>query len=149
MKEISCIYCDSHTFLKKGNKGYFKILECKKCGLGFVHPLPSNHEIEKIYSIMKISKDLKKNIRNSIYDFEHNPNNPKRAWFSKILNITKNYVNKDKLDILELGSAYGYFINYANINGHNAVGIEVIEEYAFSVTVIEWDSLFLNTVVVV
>lgn len=73
-------------------------------------------------------------IRRTIHDFEDNPKSPKRDWFDHVFNYSKKHCQKDNLDILEIGSAYGRFVHYANSLGHRAIGTEISEEYANSST---------------
>jgi len=57
-------------------------------------------------------------------------NNPKRDFFSAVLSRVSGLLGKSALDILEIGSGFGYFVHYANAVGHRATGTEVTKEYA-------------------
>lgn len=129
---MKCLCCDSNNIVRRGQKPNYEIFHCKSCKFEFVCPLPSYDEIQKHYNKTRVSKNIKQLVRKSINEIENNPNSPKRDWFDKILDIAKNYNNKDNLNILELGSGYGYFVHYANTKGHNAVGTEVTKKYASS-----------------
>ncbi|MHC2995273.1 MAG: class I SAM-dependent methyltransferase [Candidatus Atribacteria bacterium] len=129
---MKCLCCDSNNIDRKGQKSNYEIFHCKNCGFEFVYPLPDYEQIENHYDKTRVSKDIKKLIWKSIYNIQNNPNNPKHDWFDRIFDIVKKYTNKDKLDILELGSAYGYFVHYANTKGYNAVCTESTKKYASS-----------------
>jgi SAM-dependent methyltransferase len=57
-------------------------------------------------------------------------NNPKRDFFGSVLSKVSSLLAKPALDILEIGSGFGYFVHYANSRGHHATGTEVTKEYA-------------------
>lgn len=103
---------------------------CSDCSFEFVHPLPSSQEIEAFYNKTRVVGDLKQIIKKHIHDFDAGAQQPKRDWFEKVLSTAKKHTSKDKLEILEIGSGYGYFIHYANNSGHHAKGTEVTAEYA-------------------
>jgi SAM-dependent methyltransferase len=58
------------------------------------------------------------------------PNNPKRDFFSSVLSKVSDMLAKPALEVLEIGSGFGYFVQYANSIGHHATGTEVTKEYA-------------------
>lgn len=127
---MKCICCNSSHTIKKFKKNSFQIYECSSCGFQFVHPLPSQLSIEKHYNKTRVKIDIRDKIQKYLHDFKTNSNNPKRDWYDRILAIAKRYLNKESLTILEIGSAYGYFIDYCNNKGHNAIGVEVTQEFA-------------------
>jgi SAM-dependent methyltransferase len=127
---MECICCHSDNPKKKFKKNSFQIYECRSCGFQFVHPLPSMDLIEAHYNKTRVSNDIRGKIRKYLHDFKTNSNHPKRDWYDRILAKAKSYLNKQSLSILEIGSAYGYFVDYCNNNGHKAIGVEVTQEYA-------------------
>jgi len=102
---------------------------CSNCSFEFVYPLPSTEEIEKFYNKTRVVSDLKEIIKKSIEDFDKGGWAPKRDWFNKVINTAKKYTKKEKLNILEIGSGYGYFIHYTTKLGHTAIGTEVTASY--------------------
>lgn len=125
-----CVCCGSNQIRKKGVKYGYPIYACNKCHFCFVHPLPAKDDIQKHYNKTRISKDIKNYVQKAINEIEHSSNCPKRDWYKMVLEYVSNYCNRETLDILDIGSAYGYFIHYANSLGHNAIGTEVTQEYA-------------------
>lgn len=140
-----CLSCKSKRTYFIGKKSNFRFYRCKNCSFVFVDPLPTAKQLENFYNRSKLKVDLKSLIKKSIDKIEKSPNSPKRDWFEYILNISKKYTGKRTLNILEIGSAYGYFIHYANLLGHNAIGTEVTSEFALaSRDLIKGKVLFIN-----
>ncbi|HWY38647.1 MAG TPA: class I SAM-dependent methyltransferase [Bacteroidia bacterium] len=110
-------------------RGY-KMFACQSCSFEFVSPLPTKEEIEVFYNKTRVVTDLKQIIKQHIEDFDKGEPAPKIDWFKKVIGSAKKYTQKQKLNILEIGSGYGYFIHYAGGMGHGAVGTEVTAEYA-------------------
>ena len=130
MSSYECVCCRSTNFIKRGRKLNYDIYLCINCEFEFVYPLPSFSEIKNYYNKNRKQSNTAYLITQAIDDLENNPNSPKRDWFDRVLNYSKLICQKDKLDIIEIGSGYGYFIHYANSSGHRASGIEISEEYA-------------------
>jgi 2-polyprenyl-3-methyl-5-hydroxy-6-metoxy-1,4-benzoquinol methylase len=95
-----------------------------------VHPLPSTAEIEAFYNKTRVVADLKEIIRESIRKFDADNRSPKKDWFNKVLISAKQYAQKEKLRVLEVGSGYGSFVHYSARMGHNVTGTEVTADYA-------------------
>jgi len=127
---MECFCCGSNQIRKKGQKSGYSIYGCKKCHFCFVYPLPANADIQKHYNKIKISDDIKNQMLTAINEIVDSPNSPKRDWYKRVLDYVGNYCNRKTLDILDIGSAYGYFVHYANTLGHKAIGTEVTQEYA-------------------
>lgn len=127
---LTCACCAStlirYRYTKKGQR----IHTCASCGFAFVSPLPTEERIKAHYTRIKIDDDLTLRIRNAIQEIRHSKNSPKRDWFTRIVAVAQRHTRKEKLNILEVGSSYGYFIDHCNNSGHDATGTEVIESYA-------------------
>jgi len=127
---MECICCNSSDTRKKFKKNNFHIYECSSCGFQFVYPMPSASIIEAHYNKTRVSSDIRDKIKKYLLDFNTNPNNPKRDWYDGIVTKASKYLNLKSLNILEIGSAYGYFIDYCNNRGHKAIGTEVTQAFA-------------------
>jgi SAM-dependent methyltransferase len=127
---MECHCCKSKNISKKGEKNNFSIFHCKNCGFEFVSPVPSIKEIEGYYNNALVSVNIKDLVKRSIYDIDFDPNHPHRDWYDRILTLSKQKINKDRLTILDIGSSYGYFVHYANKLGHQTIGLEVSPEFA-------------------
>src|SRR3989344_6895427 len=47
---MNCLICNSPKVFAKKHKKYKNFQRCSECGLIFVYPQPTNHELEKIYN---------------------------------------------------------------------------------------------------
>jgi SAM-dependent methyltransferase len=95
-----------------------------------VHPLPDIKTLEAYYNDTRTGEEkqlLRKKLSPESLAVS---NNPKRDFFSSVLAKVSGIVAKPVLDILEIGSGLGYFVQYANSTGHHATGTEVTKEYA-------------------
>jgi 2-polyprenyl-3-methyl-5-hydroxy-6-metoxy-1,4-benzoquinol methylase len=126
---MKCICCNSSEVIPRKNLRGYKMLTCTNCSFEFVYPLPSTQEIEAFYNKTRVVSDLKQIIKQNITDFDKGGQAPKRDWFNKVFNTAKKYTKKEKLNILEIGSGYGYFIHYATKQGHKAIGTEVTADF--------------------
>ena len=115
---MNCICCNSSQVVPRKDLRGYKMLVCKDCSFEFVHPLPTSQEIEAFYNKTRVVSDLKLIIKQHIDDFDKGGQAPKRDWFDKVFSTAKKYTQKEKLNVLEIGSGYGYFIHYATRLGH-------------------------------
>jgi 2-polyprenyl-3-methyl-5-hydroxy-6-metoxy-1,4-benzoquinol methylase len=126
---MKCICCNSAEVVPRKSLRGYKMFTCTNCSFEFVYPLPSTQEIEAFYNKTRVVSDLKQIIKQQIDDFDEGGQAPKRDWFNKVFSTAKKYIQKEKLNILEIGSGYGYFIHYATKHGHKAIGTEVTADY--------------------
>ena len=126
MKNFKCSLCSSESKLL-GNKNNFEIIKCNKCKLEEVHNKPIDKDLSNLYAKrqVRIWKDF--NFKIYFKEFKETKNNPKRDHFVSLVNKAKTKTNKNKLKILEIGCGKGPLIDWANQNGHNAIGIESSE----------------------
>jgi len=127
---MNCICCNSSEVIPRKDLRGYKMLVCSNCSFEFVYPLPSTKEIEAFYNKTRVVSDLKQIIKQHIEDFDKGGQAPKRDWFDGVFAAAKKYTHKEKLNILEIGSGYGYFIHHATRLGHKAIGTEVTSDYA-------------------
>jgi 2-polyprenyl-3-methyl-5-hydroxy-6-metoxy-1,4-benzoquinol methylase len=141
---MKCICCNSSEVIPRKNLRGYKMLTCTNCSFEFVYPLPTTQEIEAFYNKTRVVSDLKQIIKQNIADFDKGGQAPKRDWFDKVFNTAKKYTKKEKLNILEIGSGYGYFIHYATKQGHKAIGTEVTADFTeIGNAVIEGDIFYI------
>lgn len=133
MKEslgLTCICCGNDSFRHfRTIKGH-DLLRCTACRFVTVHPLPDLDAVESYYNDTRTGEEMRQLRRQLIAGFLTISNNPKRDFFSGVLAKVSGILAKPALDILEIGSGFGYFVQYANSLGHRATGTEVTTEYA-------------------
>jgi predicted SAM-dependent methyltransferase len=127
---LNCPCCNSMEVRIGAQKFGYEILRCKKCTVEFVSPIPTKDELEKFYDNSNITLDTKNQIKKNIAVLENEHDSPLKIWYIKIIDLGKHFCKKSKLDILEIGSAYGLFVHLANLLGNNAVGTESTRTYS-------------------
>ncbi len=128
--KLICICCGSDAFRHfRELKGY-TFLRCRSCGFVTAHPLPDTATVESHYDHTRTGEDRQEQRRVLVAGFLARSNNPKRDFFRHVLGQVSSMVNKPALDILEIGSGFGYFVHYANSSGHRATGTEATRKYA-------------------
>ena len=128
--EATCICCGSDSFRHfRTVKGY-TLLRCGACGFVTVHPLPDVETVKAHYNATRTGEGKQQQRGKLVAGFLEKSNNPKRDFFSSVLSKVSAMIGKPALDILEIGSGLGVFVQYANSTGHDATGTEVTREYA-------------------
>ncbi|OGD56966.1 hypothetical protein A2V71_03240 [Candidatus Berkelbacteria bacterium RBG_13_40_8] len=117
--KVKCTLCGAKIFQEIFNQGNSKILKCLSCGLTFRYPLPAKSEIQKLYNQEKLLKTryfqgLKKN-----YDQKNPVVSIYKEELGKLNKITK------PSRILDVGCAYGVFLDLARIYGWEPYGVEI------------------------
>ena len=105
--------------IKKLHGKYYKLLECKNCGLIFQKQIPDKKFSQELYE-RYIDKDdsLKKKD-----DYE-------RKYYKKLfyeMNLIKNIFKKksDEISILDFGAGWGFWLNYLKKNNFDVYAFEV------------------------
>lgn len=117
----TCNVCNSDTYLAVKKDGY-ELCECSKCKLVFVNPMPTNDDLNKLYSsetgyqkhktlVKKISKEQSDN-------------------YSKIIHYLKKSQNCNGSRLLDIGCSSGDFLVLAKEAGFSVEGIELNEATA-------------------
>lgn len=128
--ELTCICCGSDSFRHfRTLKGY-TLFRCRACSFVTVHPLPDIETVEAHYNATRTGEGKQQQRRKLVAGFLAKSNNPKRDFFGSVLSRVSAMLGKPALDILEIGSGLGVFVQYANSTGHDATGTEVTKEYA-------------------
>jgi 2-polyprenyl-3-methyl-5-hydroxy-6-metoxy-1,4-benzoquinol methylase len=123
---LHCIGCNKKTVEKLGSISGYSIVKCTNCDLSYVSIMPSYSELEEIYSKQKLEKWQKKyemNLQKEYDSLSHKKNNEIKDWFEKVI-IHVDRLGEGKKRILEIGSAFGAFVNYANSRGYDIYGTE-------------------------
>lgn len=119
-KNIKCPFCKSKNIKLKNRNAESNLYKCKKCNSlfrKFFFPISTD------YSSKYFIEDYKNQYGKT---YEEDEENLKRLAKNR-LDIIKNIKPEGK--ILDLGSAIGFFLKEASLNGYETEGIE-ISEYA-------------------
>jgi SAM-dependent methyltransferase len=129
-QERVCICCQGRRFQHFRRLKGFDLYRCGKCRFVTVHPLPHSGAVEAHYNKTRTGEDKAVLRRKLLAEFMLAHNNPKRDFFEQMLAKVCELVGKLSMDILEIGSGFGYFVQYANSRGHRTTGTEVTRAYA-------------------
>lgn len=134
-RKINCNNCgsDEHALLGEcfGNRkadfldASFNVVVCKKCGLVFINPQPSEEELKKYYEKNNyVSKDGKRTYSKEKLIEE----NKIQEYYVRFL---KKHVDPQKFPkVLDYGCGFGSFLEYLKNYGYQPEGLEPAEEIA-------------------
>ena len=128
--EPACICCGTDSFAYLRTINGYRLLRCEACGFVKVHPLPDIAQVEAHYNTTRTGEEQRRLRKDLVAGFTAQRNNPKRDFFHGVLSQVSGILGKPALDILEIGSGFGSFVQFANSRGHHATGTEVTKEYA-------------------
>lgn len=110
-----CVICRGNNFTNL----YSNLFRCKNCHLVSAKEIPNKEEIDKLYQ------------QEYFFGMEYSDYKADRraleSNFRKRIRRIKRYINK-KSSVVEIGSAYGYFLNLIKDNVGTHIGFEVSEE---------------------
>ena len=135
---MRCILCG------RENTGVFrvvdnyKITKCLNDGLLYVDPQPSISEHKNFYNIDYFEREKRASVDQGYRDYLSEKGTFKKNFFRILHKIEK--VKSTKGRILDIGCAFGFFVECARLNGWEASGVELNE------TVAQWarDRLRVN-----
>ena len=97
----------------------FDVIECKDCGFAHIIPIPTEEELETIYSHEYYDEEKPLYIDSYIEDQEwHDAVNSRRY------DIFEQHITTKHRKILDIGSGPGLFLKYGKERGWNVQGIE-------------------------
>lgn len=126
-KEFKCLLCGckkEYEFVKEGTRdSTHNVVQCRKCGLVQLFPLPSVEEDAEYYN-------------KNVHDKATTPDLDIEGIYQKFLfqNLNKLRYLKEKIKIqkdwkmLDYASGYGFFIQLMQENGYLFDGVEISEE---------------------
>ena len=117
-----CINCNSNQFLFLYKKNNFNILKCNRCRLVFTD-IPAGYDIKKLYG-----EGYFNGKQPDGYTNYKGSENVLRKEFCKNVAVLRKLTNyRENLRLLEVGSAFGYFLDEAR-QYFDCNGIEISEE---------------------
>ena len=136
---MRCDICNSN----QSSNLYVDIKRCNNCGHIFANLSLSNDELKKIYDTDYFESAEYKDYKSETVAINKNFNR-------LLLKLKKHLQNTKQKKLLEVGAAYGFFINIAKLHFNLAIGTEIASEpsrYARenynidvrNLDIIEWD----------
>ena len=122
---VSCDLCgsDDTTLLFVGKdrmtykEGEFNVVKCNNCGLVYLNPRPTQTEISRFYSE---EYSPFKSDKNKLIKYVE------RKIAERDVKKIKKLINKNNINILEIGCATGEYLSYLrDIGGGNVTGVEI------------------------
>jgi 2-polyprenyl-3-methyl-5-hydroxy-6-metoxy-1,4-benzoquinol methylase len=122
---IDCRLCGCMKFDDVYPDGVSRIVKCTDCGLVFYNPLPSADYLRDFYSSQNgYLSSIEENLRS----YEANP----KAWDDTanwiLHKIHQHIPEKMGQRLLDIGSAYGFFLMFAKKCGLDVMGLEISTE---------------------
>jgi 2-polyprenyl-3-methyl-5-hydroxy-6-metoxy-1,4-benzoquinol methylase len=132
----ACPVCDSEDHnAKLFNKNGASHVKCQACGMVFVTPVLKESFLIEFYQ----NNNSWLNVLGNQYQRELD-----KKKYKYVLNLIKGHVKSSKINILDVGCAYGLFLDVAMQNGWNVFGVEInkdaIRELAKN-NICYWDSI--------
>lgn len=122
---IDCVLCGSRKFSTICSDDPSKLVRCNDCQLVFFNPLPSQKYLDNYYSS---ESGYLPSIEENLRSFEKEPT----LWFHTanwiLYKIYQHMVEEKGQRLLDVGSAYGFFLIFAKQRGLDVLGLEVSSE---------------------
>ncbi len=136
---INCVLCNSNESRLIFEEGQIAIVECKSCGLAYNNPrICEEKELKKVYDEKYFGgKDF--SFSDIIVESWAGNSNYISSFYEKKEEITQNFLKilneierykKEKGRFLELGCAYGFFLDVVRNRGWEAHGVEISNDSA-------------------
>jgi SAM-dependent methyltransferase len=127
-EEVDCNLCGGTKREELFDLSPFKLVRCLSCGLNYVSPRYTESRVLKLYDNSYFTNpSFFSGDNTKIYgysDYGESQENVE-TMYQKIVEKLDRYVVPGKL--LEIGSAYGYFLNQARLKGWDVSGVELSE----------------------
>lgn len=121
MEYVKCNLCGADNAPRYCRVGQFCIVRCKGCGLFYTNPRPPAHEIANIYSEDYFVSDNPSELGYDDYSIHAEG---LRQVFSEHLDVIESLV-RPPASIIDVGCAFGYFLQTAKSRGWTAEGVEI------------------------
>lgn len=122
LEYIKCNICQSTDTEELYVKNSFHIVKCKKCGLVYVNPRPDTMELKQFYRDKKLPSftlDTEPTGERDLYLYRFN---------KRLRNIE---VLKKRGRLLDIGCAWGYFLELAKKHNWESYGVELSERASY------------------
>jgi SAM-dependent methyltransferase len=121
MEHVICNLCEGDDFTPCCVVGRFRVVRCATCGLFYTNPRRSLEETAELYSEQYFSSDDPSSL--GYEDYSAHADGLKRISQDN-LDIIETYVRPPSL-IVDVGCAFGYFLEVASSRGWQTQGVEI------------------------
>jgi SAM-dependent methyltransferase len=122
--DVTCNICHAHTFSRLFNKGGFDVLKCANCAIVFTQ-IPRGFDLSSIYDESYFQGGQVDGYGNYL-----GTEQVLRREFRKSVDVIRRLTGHRRgLRLLELGSAYGFFLDEASTH-FDCLGVEVSQPAA-------------------
>ncbi len=121
MEHVICNLCEADNFTPRCTVGRFRVVRCDGCGLFYTNPRRSIEETTELYSEQYFSSDDPSSL--GYEDYSAHAVGLRRVSLDN-LDIIESYVRPPSL-ILDVGCAFGYFLEAASSRGWRTLGVEI------------------------
>lgn len=119
---ITCALCNSDDTELFFEDRCFPLVRCKRCGLVYINPRPTQEELNRMYNIsVQTGKGVMDYTGYMDLAYLH------ELKAKKFLRIIKKYKKKGR--ILDFGCASGFFLNLAKRQGFDPHGVEISKTF--------------------
>ncbi len=130
MKYVDCNLCGSSRQSLKFKVGQYRLVRCNECGLCFFNPQADDEDLRQVYRGDYFFNDSLLSRKGPIYgyqDYLDDRYGIQQDFKSKIKEIN-HYVRSGS--VLDIGCAYGFFLELMKEQGWTAHGVEINHQAA-------------------
>ena len=130
LKYVNCNLCNSDSTKSVMSIDRYNIVKCKKCGLVYVNPRLKEKKLHEIYKKEYFKNSAFNVAKLTFYGYGKylEEKDYIKATFNERLKIINKYSKKGRL--LDIGCAFGFFLEIARDDGWDVQGLEIIK-YAY------------------
>lgn len=126
--DMACPLCGQYSYTVYLPLPHHRIVRCAGCGLVYVNPQPTEHEITLMYNKNYFALD-KTRTASSVGYYDYMAEKPLLlSYFRRKIAFLQTILPGKK--VLEIGSSYGYFLEEAKRAGLDVLGIDISREAA-------------------
>ncbi len=119
---VECNLCGSSRANPTINWKEHSLLNCQECGFSFLHPIPTHEQLVKLYAQGYYSSDDSNQLGYSNY--KEDVDLILLTAIQRYRLITSRIKTHPGLKLLDIGCAFGYYLDLARLYGWDATGVE-------------------------
>jgi len=127
LEHVSCYLCGSDDAKVLVEDPPFRVLRCRRCGLGYTSPRIDGSRIHEIYGDAYWNSDSAKDYGYTSYEEDHRGY---QRTFEKRAALVQRFLPAGR--VLEVGCAAGFFLDVMQQRGYEVHGLEISADIARS-----------------